>query len=49
MHHTPRTASIALTLASALTLTACGGSAGEDVGADAKQTLTVWAMGAEGV
>ena len=48
MHHTPRTASIALTLASALTLTACGGSAGEDVGADAKQTLTVWAMGAEG-
>ncbi|MDX3247104.1 sugar ABC transporter substrate-binding protein [Streptomyces sp. ME18-1-4] len=48
MHHTARTASIALTLASALTLTACGGSGGKDTGADAKQTLTVWAMGAEG-
>lgn len=48
MHHTARTASLALTLASALALTACGGSGGEETGADAKQTLTVWAMGAEG-
>ncbi|MGY6026338.1 sugar ABC transporter substrate-binding protein [Streptomyces spinosirectus] len=47
MHRAARTASIALVAASALTLTACGGS-GADVGADAKQTLTVWAMGTEG-
>lgn len=40
--------SLALTLASALTLTACGGSGGAGVAADAKQTLTVWAMGTEG-
>lgn len=48
MHHASRTASIAVTLASALALTACGGSGGDGVGADAKQTLTVWAMGTEG-
>ncbi|MFE7168386.1 sugar ABC transporter substrate-binding protein [Streptomyces sp. NPDC057616] len=47
MHRAARTASLALVAASALTLTACGGS-GADVGADAKQTLTVWAMGTEG-
>ncbi|MBV2355446.1 sugar ABC transporter substrate-binding protein [Streptomyces sp. J2-1] len=40
--------SITLTLASALTLTACGGSGGAGVAANAKQTLTVWAMGTEG-
>ncbi|MGW5123544.1 sugar ABC transporter substrate-binding protein [Streptomyces sp. NPDC004069] len=40
--------SIAVTLASALALTACGGSGGAGVAADAKQTLTVWAMGTEG-
>ncbi|MDT0435513.1 MULTISPECIES: sugar ABC transporter substrate-binding protein [Streptomyces] len=40
--------SLALTLASALTLTACGGSGGAGVAADAEQTLTVWAMGTEG-
>ncbi|XVQ06810.1 sugar ABC transporter substrate-binding protein [Spirillospora sp. CA-255316] len=48
MHHAARSLSIALTLASALALTACGGSGGENVAADAKQTLTVWAMGTEG-
>ncbi|MFB7115768.1 sugar ABC transporter substrate-binding protein [Streptomyces sp. NPDC056190] len=40
--------SITVTLASALALTACGGSGGAGVAADAKQTLTVWAMGTEG-
>ncbi|MGI5139311.1 MULTISPECIES: sugar ABC transporter substrate-binding protein [unclassified Streptomyces] len=40
--------SITVTLASALALTACGGSGGAGVTADAKQTLTVWAMGTEG-
>ncbi|MFF4524630.1 sugar ABC transporter substrate-binding protein [Streptomyces bluensis] len=48
MHHAARTASFALVAASALVLTACGGSGNADVGADAKQTLTVWAMGTEG-
>ncbi|MEU1788414.1 sugar ABC transporter substrate-binding protein [Streptomyces sparsogenes] len=48
MHHAARTVSLALALASALTLTACGGSGGGDVAADEKQTLTVWAMGTEG-
>jgi ABC-type glycerol-3-phosphate transport system substrate-binding protein len=48
MHRAVRTASLALVAASALTLSACGGSGGKDVGADAKQTLTVWAMGTEG-
>ncbi|MEV0373260.1 sugar ABC transporter substrate-binding protein [Streptomyces sp. NPDC050636] len=48
MHHAARTTSLALVVASALTLTACGGSGGADVGAEAKQTLTVWAMGTEG-
>ncbi|MEV0093638.1 sugar ABC transporter substrate-binding protein [Streptomyces sp. NPDC050738] len=49
MHRTARTASVvALGLASALVLTACGSSGGADVAADSKQTLTVWAMGAEG-
>ncbi|MBC9715876.1 sugar ABC transporter substrate-binding protein [Streptomyces sp. TRM66268-LWL] len=41
-------AAVALTLASALTLTACGGSDGSQVSADSKQTLSVWAMGTEG-
>ncbi|MFJ4710845.1 sugar ABC transporter substrate-binding protein [Streptomyces sp. NPDC088785] len=41
-------AATAVSLASALTLTACGGSGGDSVAADAKQTLTVWAMGTEG-
>lgn len=48
MHHPVRPAAIAMTLASALALTACGGSGSEGVGADAQQTLTVWAMGTEG-
>ncbi|MDF3301441.1 sugar ABC transporter substrate-binding protein [Streptomyces tropicalis] len=48
MHRAAATGSIALTLVSALTLTACGGSGGKGVAADAKQTLTVWAMGTEG-
>ncbi|MEV2191866.1 sugar ABC transporter substrate-binding protein [Streptomyces phaeochromogenes] len=48
MNRAVATGSIALTLASALTLTACGGSGGAGVAADAKQTLTVWAMGTEG-
>ncbi|MGW3951672.1 sugar ABC transporter substrate-binding protein [Streptomyces sp. NPDC004752] len=48
MNRRATTAAIAITLASALTLTACGGSGGDQVAADAKQTLTVWAMGTEG-
>ncbi|WP_327379697.1 sugar ABC transporter substrate-binding protein [Streptomyces sp. NBC_01212] len=48
MSRTARTASAALTVALALGVSACGGSGGDDVAADAKQTLTVWAMGAEG-
>ncbi|MYW69007.1 extracellular solute-binding protein [Streptomyces sp. SID8379] len=48
MNRRATTAAIAVTLASALTLTACGGSGGDQVKADAKQTLTVWAMGTEG-
>lgn len=48
MPRAARTASLALVAASALTLTACGGSGGVDTDADAKQTLTVWAMGTEG-
>ncbi|MFG1665386.1 sugar ABC transporter substrate-binding protein [Streptomyces sp. Y7] len=48
MNRAAATGSLALTLASALTLTACGGSGGAGVAADAEQTLTVWAMGTEG-
>ncbi|WP_425826982.1 sugar ABC transporter substrate-binding protein [Streptomyces fractus] len=48
MNRRATTAAIGVTLASALTLTACGGSGGDQVKADAKQTLTVWAMGTEG-
>ncbi|MFF3640075.1 sugar ABC transporter substrate-binding protein [Streptomyces sp. NPDC002564] len=48
MHRAARTASAALALATACAVTACGSSAGGDVAADKKQTLTVWAMGAEG-
>ncbi|WP_428952524.1 sugar ABC transporter substrate-binding protein [Streptomyces sp. cg35] len=48
MNRRATTAAIAVSLASALTLTACGGSGGGDVAADKKQTLSVWAMGTEG-
>ncbi|MFJ6565573.1 sugar ABC transporter substrate-binding protein [Streptomyces sp. NPDC091412] len=48
MNRVATTAAIAVTLASALTLTACGGSGGDDIAANKKQTLTVWAMGTEG-
>ncbi|MCW8220694.1 sugar ABC transporter substrate-binding protein [Streptomyces halstedii] len=48
MSRTARTVSSAVAVALALGLSACGGSGGDDVAADAKQTLTVWAMGAEG-
>ncbi|MEU9336702.1 sugar ABC transporter substrate-binding protein [Streptomyces sp. NPDC048290] len=48
MHRAAASAAIALTVASALTLTACGGSGGAETAADAEQTLTVWAMGTEG-
>ncbi|MCQ4211550.1 MULTISPECIES: sugar ABC transporter substrate-binding protein [Streptomyces] len=48
MHRNARIASVAIAAATALTLTACGGSGGSDVAADKKQTLTVWAMGTEG-
>ncbi|WP_405574848.1 sugar ABC transporter substrate-binding protein [Streptomyces sp. NBC_01167] len=47
MHRTARTVSAALAISLACGLTACG-SGGEGVAADAEQTLTVWAMGAEG-
>ncbi|WP_406278699.1 sugar ABC transporter substrate-binding protein [Streptomyces sp. NBC_00191] len=48
MNRTATTASVAITLASALTLTACGSSDGASAAADKKQTLSVWAMGTEG-
>ncbi|MEU5955740.1 sugar ABC transporter substrate-binding protein [Streptomyces sp. NPDC047525] len=48
MHRAARTASVATALATAFAVTACGSSAGGEVAADKKQTLTVWAMGAEG-
>ncbi|MEV0776224.1 sugar ABC transporter substrate-binding protein [Streptomyces sp. NPDC050433] len=48
MHRTARTASAAIALTMAAGITACGSSGGEGVAADKKQTLTVWAMGAEG-
>lgn len=50
MPRTARNASIGIAVAAALTfgLTACGSSGSDDVAADKKQTLTVWAMGAEG-
>ncbi|SEK54686.1 multiple sugar transport system substrate-binding protein [Nonomuraea pusilla] len=49
MHHVPRPAlTAAVALASALALTACGGSGEESADAGAQQTLTVWAMGTEG-
>ncbi|MGW0935175.1 sugar ABC transporter substrate-binding protein [Streptomyces sp. NPDC002666] len=50
MSRTARTASTGIGIAVVLSLglTACGSSGGEDVAADSKQTLTVWAMGAEG-
>ncbi|WP_055568848.1 sugar ABC transporter substrate-binding protein [Streptomyces atriruber] len=48
MHRAARTASAAIALATAFAVTACGSSAGDEVAADKKQTLTVWAMGAEG-
>ncbi|MFD7552516.1 sugar ABC transporter substrate-binding protein [Streptomyces sp. NPDC059816] len=48
MHRAARTATVAIALATAFGITACGTSGGESVAADAKQTLTVWAMGAEG-
>ncbi|NED03951.1 sugar ABC transporter substrate-binding protein [Streptomyces sp. SID6648] len=47
MSRIARTAPAGIALALAVTLSACGSSGG-DVAADEKQTLTVWAMGAEG-
>ncbi|MFI8810750.1 MULTISPECIES: sugar ABC transporter substrate-binding protein [unclassified Streptomyces] len=48
MSRTARNASIGIAVALAFGITACGSSGGDDVAADKKQTLTVWAMGAEG-
>lgn len=50
MRRAVRTSAVALTLATtAFAATACGDSnGGKQVAADQKQTLTVWAMGAEG-
>ncbi|WP_445403039.1 sugar ABC transporter substrate-binding protein [Streptomyces sp. LE64] len=48
MHRAARTATVAVALATAFGITACGSSGGGGVAADEKQTLTVWAMGAEG-
>ncbi|MFE7748370.1 sugar ABC transporter substrate-binding protein [Streptomyces sp. NPDC057428] len=48
MSRTVRTASAAITVALALGISACGSSGGGEAAADSKQTLTVWAMGAEG-
>jgi multiple sugar transport system substrate-binding protein/arabinogalactan oligomer/maltooligosaccharide transport system substrate-binding protein len=49
MQHTSKAVAGAAALLAAFSLTACGGGdSGDAVGADAKQTLTVWAMGVEG-
>ncbi|MGX1633975.1 sugar ABC transporter substrate-binding protein [Streptomyces albidoflavus] len=49
MHRVARTATAVIAASTALAVvTACGGSSGTEVAADAEQTLTVWAMGAEG-
>lgn len=49
MQHRSKAVAGVTALVAALTMTGCGGGSGGDaVGADAKQTLTVWAMGAEG-
>lgn len=50
MSRTPRNVSVGIAVAAALTfgVTACGSSGGDGVAADEKQTITVWAMGAEG-
>ncbi|GAA2072936.1 sugar ABC transporter substrate-binding protein [Streptomyces albiaxialis] len=48
MRRAARTTSVALALATAFGITACGSSGGAGVAADEKQTLTVWAMGTEG-
>ncbi|WNI22682.1 sugar ABC transporter substrate-binding protein [Streptomyces sp. ITFR-16] len=50
MSRIARTASTGIGIAVVLSLglTACGSSGGASVAADKKQTLTVWAMGAEG-
>ncbi|MFE2938116.1 sugar ABC transporter substrate-binding protein [Streptomyces sp. NPDC059255] len=48
MPRTARTVSAGIAVALTFGITACGGSGGGDVAADAKQTITVWAMGAEG-
>ncbi|MCX4510763.1 MULTISPECIES: extracellular solute-binding protein [Streptomyces] len=47
MTRTAKSVSIAATVVTALSLTSCGGSGGDQAAADAKQTLTVWAMGEE--
>lgn len=47
MTRTAKSVSIAVTVATALALTSCGGSGGDQTPADAKQTLTIWAMGEE--
>lgn len=49
MQHRSKAVAGVTALVAAFTMTGCGGGSGGDaVGADAKQTLTVWAMGAEG-
>lgn len=48
MSRTALSAGLALTVVSAIALTACGSGGGDEVAADAEQTLTVWAMGEEG-
>ncbi|MEV7422902.1 MULTISPECIES: sugar ABC transporter substrate-binding protein [unclassified Streptomyces] len=48
MPRTARSLSAGIAVALAFGITACGGSGGGDVAADEKQTITVWAMGAEG-
>ncbi|AXQ56853.1 sugar ABC transporter substrate-binding protein [Streptomyces koyangensis] len=49
MHRAARTATAVIAASTALAVvTGCGGSSGAEVAADAEQTLTVWAMGAEG-
>lgn len=48
MSRIAKSVGLAMTVVSAIGLTACGSSGGNGVAADAKQTITVWAMGEEG-
>ncbi|WP_330481166.1 extracellular solute-binding protein [Streptomyces sp. NBC_00724] len=48
MSRIAKSVGLTMTVVSAIGLTACGSSGGNGVAADAKQTVSVWAMGEEG-